>query len=492
MYAQILDIDMSGRPNTFTKYFKTVMKSVKLSTSDKDIGEIRHSTKDLIRKIWNKALSKNEKFKLSEVIPVGSMEEGSRLFSADEFDFMMILKMKDFPINKIVLKEGCRPGFVRLLLEDTDVTLNECFKKNQLHSWKFRKHLLSQLQKVGDLSEQSGNLKQSKRNVDATELSLNVKHALLQILGEHEIEAWNVSFEWNDLQISVDTMPAIEMTKDQIDQFDDDQKSSSFHDHTHKSRAFEFGQKCYLVPKGCQKDDDEEGCGCWLIDFAPAEVALLKAMDNTHRDCQKFLKYMLRNYHDLPSYLVKSAVLKHLEKCTGSKSEEICTLDIMNYISKCVDDAYLPDPFLKNLNVFGWKEAELFRPLSPIETAIIFEHHSRYVHLLLHIIQKMTQENITIRMNSAPDPSLVDRGELMAIEKIMPLSPKLPLLDEFIDKIKPAFEKFIAQKKWSLIAGLRTTTKPYLKDLKWTPIEDFKQQQLQAANFEPGLKLLFQ
>ncbi|CAG2239098.1 unnamed protein product [Mytilus edulis] len=360
-------------------YFKTVMKSVKLRTSDIDIDDIRKSTKDLIGKIWEKALSKNQKFELAKVIPVGSMEEGSRLFTADEFDFMMILQMKDFPIDELVIKEGCRP--------------------------------------VGDLSEKSGKLKQSKRKLEETELSANIKHALLQVLGEHEIEAWNVLFDSDGLQISVDTMPAIEITKDQIDQFERDQRSPLFHEQTHKCRAFELGQNCYLVPKGCQKDDDEEGCGCWLIDFAPAEVAILRAMDNTYRDCQKFLKYILRNYHDLPSYLVKSAVLKHLEKCTGSCTEQTCTLDILNYISKCVDDAVLPDPFLRNLNVFGWKEADHLRPLSPIKTAIIFEHHSRYVNLLLNIIQKMTQESITILMNSAPNPSHVDRGELMAIEK---------------------------------------------------------------------------
>ncbi|XP_052100458.1 uncharacterized protein LOC127734563 [Mytilus californianus] len=483
---------MSEGPNTFTKYFKSVMRSVNLSTSDKDINDIKKLTKNLIGKIWEKALNENKKFELSEVIPVGSMEEGSRLFSAHEFDFMMILQMKDFPVDKIVLKEGCRPGFVRLLLEDPTARLNDCFKNNQLHFWEFRKHLLSQLQKVGDLSEKSGNLKQIKRNLADMGLRPNVQHAVLQILGEHEIEAWNVLFKWHDTEISVDTMPAIEITREQIEHFERVHGSLLFHDEKHKDRAFAINRKCYLVPKGCQKDDDEEGCGCWLIDFAPAEVAILKTMNNIHRNCQKFLKYILSNYHDLPSYLVKSAVVKNFAKCTGSSSEQICTLDILHYISKRLDDAYLPDPFLRNLNVFGWKEADQMRPLSPIETAIIFEHHSRYVDLLLHIIRKMTQENITIRMNSAPNPSLVDLGELMAIEKIMPLSPKLPLLNDFIDQIKPALEKFIAQKKWSSIAELRTTTKPYLKELKWDPIEDFKKQQLECAKYETGLKLLFQ
>ncbi|CAG2200654.1 unnamed protein product [Mytilus edulis] len=202
------------------------MKSVKLRTSDRDIDDIRKSTKDLIGKIWEKALSKNQKFELAKVIPVGSMEEGSRLFTADEFDFMMILQMKDFPIDELVIKEGCRPGYVRLFLDVHPVRLDECFKNTQLHSWEFRKHLLSHLTKVGDLSEKSGKLKQSKRKLEETELSANIKHALLQVLGEHEIEAWNVLFDSDGLQISVDTMPAIEITKDQIDQFERDQKVS--------------------------------------------------------------------------------------------------------------------------------------------------------------------------------------------------------------------------------------------------------------------------
>ncbi|XP_052100460.1 uncharacterized protein LOC127734564 [Mytilus californianus] len=482
---------MSVRPNIFDKYFRTVMKSVKLSTSDNDIDEIRHSTKDLIRKIWDKALSNNEKFELSQVIPVGSMEEGSRLFSADEFDFMMILQMKDFPIDKIVLKEGCRPGFVRLFLDDPTVRLNDCFKNNQLHSWEFRKLLLSQLQKVGDLSEKFGNLKQIKRDLADMGLRTNVQHTLLQILGEHEIEAWNVLFKWHDIEISVDTMPAMEITREQIEHFERVQGRLLFHAEKHKKRAFAVNQKCYLVPKGCQKDDDEEGCGCWLIDFAPAEVAILKAMDKIHKDCQKFLKYLLRYYHKLPSYMIKSAVLKHLDICTEPRSVQGCTLDILTYISECLDDAYLPDPFLKTLNIFGWKEADRFRPLSATKTAILFEQHSRFIVLLLHMIRKMNKENITIHNNSAPDLSRVDLGELMVIERCMPLSPNLPLLNDFIEKIEPALEEFIAQKKWSTIAELRTLTKQYLHKLPWVPIDDFKKEQLERAKWEPELKLLF-
>ncbi|CAG2227444.1 unnamed protein product [Mytilus edulis] len=261
-----------------------------------------------------------------------------------------------------MIQKGCRPGFVQLFLEEQPVRLNKCFKNTQLHSWKFRKHLLSQLQKIDDLSEKSGILKQTKRKLEETDMIGNVQHDLLQILSEHEIEAWNVAFDWGEMWISVDTIPAIEIPKGQMEEFERSQRDLLFHDQTHKRGAFGLEQNYYLVPKGCQKDDNEEGCGCWLIDFAPAEVAILRAMDKTHRDCHKFLKYILKNGHDLPSYLVKSAVLKHLGNCTGSSSEEICTLEILNYILKCVDDAFLPDPFLRNLNAFGWKEFDYLRP----------------------------------------------------------------------------------------------------------------------------------
>ncbi|XP_071166429.1 uncharacterized protein [Mytilus edulis] len=482
---------MSNRPNTFDKYFRTVMKEVKINASDNDTDEIRHSTTDLIRKIWNKALSKNEKFELSEVIPVGSMEEGSRLFSADEFDFMMILKMNDFPIDKIVIKEGCRPGFVRLLLEDPNVRLNECFKNNQLHSWEFRKHLLSQLQKVGDFSETSGNLRQIKRDLTDMGLRTQVQHALLQILGEHEIEAWNVLFKWHNTEISVDTMPAIEITREQIELFEGVRGSPLFHDDKHKDRAFVVNQTCYLVPKGCQKDDDDEGCGCWLIDFAPAEVAILKKMDKIHKDCQKFLKYLFKYYHKLPSYMVKSAVLKHIDECTDHRSEQSCTLDILNVISKRLDDANMPDPFLRNLNVFGWKEAGHLRSQSPTDTAIIFENHSRFVYLLLQTICKMTQENIAIDEHCVSQ-DIFELREIRAIEYFVPLNPLPPQLDIFMDKIRSAVQEFIAQKKWSTIAELRILTKPYLNGLKWDPIEDFKKLQLESVVVYPQLKGLIQ
>lgn len=312
------------------------------------------------------------------------------------------------------------------------------------------KYLLSQLQKEGDLSEKSRNLQQIKRDLANMGLKNKVQHALLRIVGEHEIEAWNVLFKWHDTEISVDTMPAIEITREQIERFERIQGSILFHDEKHKERAFAVNQACYLVPKGCQKDDDEEGCGCWLIDFAPAEVAILKKMDKIHKNCQKFLKYILKDYHKLPSYMIKSAVLKHLDTCMVSRSEHWCTLNILTYISKCLDDANLPDPFLKNLNIFGWKEADRFRPLSATKTAILFEQHSRFVYLLLQIVTNMTKKHFTIINNSAPDHSR-DLGELMVIERFMPLSPNLPLLNDFIDKIEPALETFIAQKNGQLL-----------------------------------------
>ncbi|CAG2239097.1 unnamed protein product [Mytilus edulis] len=250
------------------------------------------------------------------------MEEGSRLFSADEFDFMMILKMKDFPIDKIVLKEGCRPGFVRLLLEDPNVRLNECFKNNQLHSWEFRKHLLSQLQKVGDLSEKSGNLRQIKRDLADMGLRTQVQHTLLQILGKHEIEAWNVLFKWHNTEISVDTMPAIEITREQIELLRESAEVYYFMMISIRIARLQLIKHATW----CQTDDDDESCGCWLIDFAPAEVAILKKMDKIHKDCQKFFKYLFKYYHKLPSYMVKSAVLKHIDECTDDRSEQYCTL----------------------------------------------------------------------------------------------------------------------------------------------------------------------
>ncbi|CAC5376882.1 unnamed protein product [Mytilus coruscus] len=318
------------------------------------------------------------------------------------------------------------------------------------------------------------------------------KQGILRLFGKHEIDAWNFLFEWHKQKISVDTMPAIAITKEQIEDFEKAHRISLFHDRKHKDCAFAGNEKCYLIPKGCQKDDNEEGCGCWLIDFAPTEVAILQSMNKTHKDCQKFLKYIFRYYHKLPSYMIKASVLKHLENCTGSSSEQNCTLDILKYISKCLDGANLPDPFLSKRNIFGWKEVDLFRTLSPTKTAIIFENHSRFVGLLLQIIQKMTQVNITVYNNSGTSPRPFSTSELRIIEWSMPLRPTNDGVDinDFMDEIEPELKEFISQKKWTTITELRDLTRPYLKDLRWGPIEYFKDTQRKVAQQEQNLNVL--
>ncbi|CAC5389588.1 unnamed protein product [Mytilus coruscus] len=457
-----------------------------METPTEEVKEIKASIRSIIYKLWNAALSQKGEFMLSEIIPVGSMEEGSRLYKADEFDFMIILKIADFDVSKLRLEEGCKTGYVKLFSDNPGHRWKGLFNNGQLNSWNFRTSILPVLRKVGDFSQLSSPLKLVKRDFSVVS---NYQHFMLEIMGVHEIEAWNLALQWNGIDISVDTMPAIEINKSQVDDLETALGTSIFKDDHSRDRAFSYNQKCYLVPKGCQKNEDNEGCGCWLVDFAPSEVSMLKKMDQVHKNCQKFLKYIIDAYHGLPSYMIKTTVLEHVKECNDTSNQ--CAIKMLRHISDCLDNAIMPEHFLKDLNIFGWKMADKLKTKSPAVMAILFEHHNRVFKMLFKMLLKMAaRKNWVVHQT----PDLVSwQASVQIVEDVIPVNLHLILMHEFVDDLTPQVEKIIEKNmsSWCNISELRQGTKDFLGKLEWDPIEDFIKLQNEYLKEIPSLKPLF-
>lgn len=484
---QAFTMDITQFPSKFDEYFHYVMKKTEMETPTEEVEEIQGSIRRMISQLWNAALTPKGEFMLSEIIPVGSMEEGSRLYKADEFDFMMILKISDIDVSNLRLEVGCKTGYVKLFSNNPTHQWKGLFNNGQLNSWNFRTCILPVLQKVGDIPQMPGQLKLAKRDFSVEK---KYQHFMLEIMGEHEIEAWNLNLQCNGTDISVDTMPAIEINKSQVTDLETKLGTSIFKDNYSRDRAFSYNQKCYLVPKGCQKNEDNEGCGCWLVDFAPSEVSMLKKMDPVHKNCQKFLKYIIDAYHGLPSYMIKTTVLEHIKECNDSGNQ--CSIKMLRYISDCLDNAIMPEYFLKDLNIFGWKMADKLKTKSPAVMAILFEHHNRVFKMLCQMLQKMVGRNNWV---VHPTPDFVSwQASVQTVENVLPVNLHLILMHEFVDDITPQVEKLIEENmsSWSNISEIRQETKDFLGKLEWDPIEDFIELQKAYLKEIPSLKPLLE
>ena len=164
--------------------------------------------------------------------------------------------------------------------------------------------------------------------------------------------------------IPVDFLPAVELPKQKIN-------------------VNEY--ECFLVPKNCNACDGESDVGeyGWRKSCCPAEIETLrKIMSNKHRKCYLFLKFMWKEDLDysclLKSYHVKTVVLRHLGSCSDTSEDcYSCVIEILEDLVKAYRARTLM-PFGQTGNMFNivskvedWKLEMCAEKVSSLLTAIL-------------------------------------------------------------------------------------------------------------------------
>ena len=357
---------------------------IRFKLSSQEVNDIRAAVIELVKKIADKLISIDEKFRIKDVILVGSVREGTQITLPDEYDFLLVLdalSQKDLiEINKVCLE---KENGVHIKLKDS--TLSRKFKDLLKGDELLCTHDDSLFSCKDGLRESFGNVMETAmRGCLGEEASfstgvLRVVNTPMKLHGP----AFNPYFEWcrengEVIEISVDLCPVIRIAG----VFPELLKVENVVCETYYKYARKTGTVMLLPSKkgySCQRGL------CFSLIFTETEMALMDDLSEHHRTCYMLLKYLL-NAKQRPSigkafdwidrmvepetaffsYILKILVLDHhyIQKCTQTKCLASCLERMLHKIINITHFArivlpgipprnWLSNPFFKKQNVWS-------------------------------------------------------------------------------------------------------------------------------------------
>ncbi|XP_062606263.1 uncharacterized protein LOC134268079 isoform X2 [Saccostrea cucullata] len=344
-------------------FLKHLYKSrCKLQEEEDTMKFIESCVRDFVAKTCYLVGEAKPIFKISQNIPSGSFYEGTKIGKTDEFDFMVILKALS-GADKLQIHDGCNPWYKKLELKK-GVHFGQRYMCNcHMNTETYGNYLGNPQILVGDFWNNISSV--SKSNPLCIENSegklyskVNEKQKLLfnytkKPLMSASTESGLVPL--NDVNIGVDLMMAIEHPCPETIA---SQPSfpSQFKDMLHS-------HGCPIITKSCHIEHFPQPT-CWFITFAALELELMKNMDTHHKECYKILKCLLIGEVNFPgkcmnlsSYVLKTAFLFHVygsNKCTHSRFDAKCIIEVLNYLANCLFDFDMPCFFARDMNTWGY------------------------------------------------------------------------------------------------------------------------------------------
>ena len=352
--------------------------------SSQEVSDIRGAVIDLVERIADKLGHIDEKFRIRDVILVGSAREETQITLPGEYDFLLVLdglsQQGVIEINMVCLdKENCAHVKVkddRLKRQFKDLLKGDellCTRDDSLFSWK-------------------DGLREEFRHVMEKAIRANVNEKICYSTGILRLDnksvkvhgpAFNPQFEWHGcngkvIDISVDLCPVIRLAGE----FPEFINLDNVVCETYYNYAQVMGA-VMLLP--CKKGHSCRNGLCFSVIFTETEMVLMKDLSEHHRKCYMLLKYLL-NAKQRPSlgkafdwadnliepettffsYILKILVLDHhyIQKCTETKCFASCLERILHKIINITHFArivipgipprnWLSNPFFKNQNVWS-------------------------------------------------------------------------------------------------------------------------------------------
>ncbi|XP_060580561.1 uncharacterized protein LOC132737314 [Ruditapes philippinarum] len=290
----------------------------------------------------------NPLYKVSELIPVGSYAEGTKIIRADEFDFLAVIEELSKPdVIKIDVSESdINQGLVKIVVEDENLKLKwsglskdghlQCFqpinfpKKNEN---RFGHVVIQALKKFIKSAKQIERSFASPTHIDCNIPLSKVYDKYLHFRGAL-FKAPNVilNFEYGNREVSVDVSPAIRYHKIHDCFRVDDCVGPKFSELVLRRKSLLF--------VGTENESD------FKVTVTEAEVEyILTVMKPEHKIIYVFLKYvnklfteMYPSYITLTSYTLKTVCIHHDVKCENDeRSIKECLKSVMNDLNVCLN-----------------------------------------------------------------------------------------------------------------------------------------------------------
>ncbi|XP_060574787.1 uncharacterized protein LOC132732393 [Ruditapes philippinarum] len=306
----------------------------------------------------------NPLYKVSELIPVGSYAEGTKIIQADEFDYLAVIEELSKPdVIKIDASESdINHSLVKVAVANEKLKLKwsglckdghlQCFqpinfpKENEN---RFGHVVIETLWKFVKNSQQIGRTTGSPTDIDCKILLRTLNEMSLCFTGAL-FRAPNVifSFEYGNRNISVDVSPAIRYHKIHDCFRVDDCAGPKF-------AELALCRKSLLLVGTLSES-------YFKVTVTEAEVEyILTVMKPEHKIIYVFLKYVNKlfteklqypSYITLTSYTLKTVCIHHDVKCAkNERSIKECLKSVMNDLNVSLEQYFVASIVNKNINL---------------------------------------------------------------------------------------------------------------------------------------------
>lgn len=349
----------------------------------KELQDIYGAVVSMVSMVMSKAASNDSKWKCSEILRVGSVEEGTKIIEPNEFDFLCVLKSFRTDRN-LLLRKMCthNPGYAHLFIENDELQKEFGFAMNegQLSAKDlFRKFDAM----ISDVYTQLTPAMKDQMKEERDSGTLNFGGFSLIDIGPNII----LRFYWiptdgkDQIDINVDLSPAIRYSN--MENIINPMECLS---HWMTVRQAEL-DSVLLVTGGITKPNNTCSSKCIRISCTELEVKLVQCLSDNHRRCYKVLKYIVCHlcmelsiskfsYKPISSYILKNAVIQHSINCHNEENKE-CLGQILILLLDCIILKGSGKPHLSNIFC---KDHNL---LSSIEIYQTYEMGA--IHLCMHV-----------------------------------------------------------------------------------------------------------
>lgn len=365
--------------DTLNRFYNDLyVDKIRFKLSSQEVSDIRAAVIEVVNKIAVKLGHIDEKFRIRDVILVGSAREGTQITLPEEFDFLFVLdalSQRDLiEIKKICLD---RENGVHIKLKDSklrkkfkDLIKGDelmCTQDDSLFSCK------------NGLRESFGNGMTETMRTCVNEKASYSTGVLIVVNSSMKLHgpAFNPEFQWRRLngeilEISVDLCPVIRIAGE----FPELLKVENVACETYYKYA---KKKNTIMVLPSKKGYSCQSGLCFSMIFTESEMALMEDLSEHHRKCYMLLKYLL-NAKQFPSmgkafvwvdrivepetaffsYILKILVLDHhyIQKCTETKCFASC---LERMLHKIINIAYFSRMVLPGLSPRNWLSNPFFK-----------------------------------------------------------------------------------------------------------------------------------
>jgi hypothetical protein len=346
----------------FSLLVEGVVRKVQTETTNERSEIIRDVTMFHINTWLDQVEQINPLYKVSELIPVGSYAEGTKIIHADEFDYLAVIEELSKPdvIEIDTSESDINKGLVKVILADEESKLKwsglckdghlKCFQPIDfpvLGEKRFGHVVIDSVWKFIRNLKQKGPLSRAPTVIDICKILLPAVNGVSLLFTGADFRAPNVilNFEDENRKVSVDVSPAIRYHK--------------IHDcfKVEDCSCPQFAELILLRKSllfvGTESESD------FKVTVTEAEVEfILTVMKPEHKIIYVFLKYIVKLYERVlmetfTSYMMKTVCIHHDIKCEKDDiSIKDCLQLVMNDLNVCRQQSFVISIVNKHIHLF--------------------------------------------------------------------------------------------------------------------------------------------